>query len=293
MVGDHMLTVISKCLSTFFGIKEIYIYLFILSLLSYFLIRIIKIIIVKIMVKRATNDKQKYEIVRKINIIGNLMFILLILFLWNNYLGNIMTFITFISASFTIALRDMILNFFAGIYIKLNKLFNVEDRIEIDHIKGDVINIHSMSFDILEINDIEHGEQSSGIIITIPNNFILTHSLKNYNKAFKYIWEELHIKVALDTDIKKAKSILYKIVNENSTIKQIPGKMKKQLDKATSEYRIYFNRLKPVIYTRVVDDHIELSIRYLMHPKKNRNVLDELWTRILTEYRKNNIILVK
>lgn len=291
--GDNMLKMISTYLSNLFGIKEIYIYLCILSLIGFCLMKIIKMVFVKMMIKRATNDKQKYEVIKRINIICNTMFILFIIFLWNNYLGNIMTFITFLSASFTIALRDMILNFFAGIYIKLNKLFNVEDRIEIDHIKGDVINIHSMSFDVLEINDIEHGEQSSGIIITIPNNFILTHSLKNYNKAFKYIWQKLHIKVSLDTDIKKAKGILYKIVNENPTITRIPGKMKKQLDKATGEYRIYFNRLKPVIYTKVVDDHIELSIRYLMHPKKNRNVLDELWTKILIEYQKNNIMLVK
>lgn len=288
-----MLSVISKYVSQFFGIKEIYVYLCILSFLSYILIKIIKIILTKFMVKTTMNDKQKYEVIRRISIICNIVFILLIIFIWNNYLGNIMTFITFLSASFTIALRDMILNFFAGIYIKLNKLFNIEDRIEIDHMKGDVINISSMSFDILEINDIEHGEQSSGIIVTIPNNFILTHSLKNYNKAFKYIWEEVRIKVSLDTDIKKAKGILYKIVNENPTISRIPDKMKKQLDKVALEYRIYFNRLRPVIYTKVVDDHIELSIRYLMHPKKNRNVLDELWTKILIEYKKNNISLVK
>ncbi len=288
-----MIKTIFKYTSNFFGIKEIYVKLLILSLLSYFLIKLIKIILTKIMVKRLMNDKQKYEVIKKIHIICNIIFILFILVLWNNYVGNLLTFITFLSASFTIALRDMILNFFAGIYIKLNKLFTIEDRIEIGDIKGDVINIHSMNFEILEINDKEHGEQSSGIIITIPNNFILTHTLKNYNKAFKYIWEEMRINVSLDTDIKKAKGILYKIVNENSTIKRIPDKMKKQLDKATFEYRIYFNRLKPVIYTKVIDDHIELSIRYLIHPKKNRNVLDELWVKILTEFKKNHIVLVK
>ena len=122
-----MLSVISKYVSQFFGIKEIYVYLCILSFLSYILIKIIKIILTKFMVKTTMNDKQKYEVIRRISIICNIVFILLIIFIWNNYLGNIMTFITFLSASFTIALRDMILNFFAGIYIKLNKLFNGTD----------------------------------------------------------------------------------------------------------------------------------------------------------------------
>ena len=50
-----------------------------------------------------------------------------------------MTLISVISAAMTIALREIILNFFSGIYIKLKKPFKVEDRIQIENIKGDVM----------------------------------------------------------------------------------------------------------------------------------------------------------
>ena len=109
-----------------------------------------------------------------------------------------MTIISFISAGITIAIRDIILNLFAGIYIKTKKPFKLEDRIEIDGIKGDVVVINALSFKILEVGDRINGEQSSGLIINIPNSFVFSKSLKNYNTAFKYIWDEIVINLNLD-----------------------------------------------------------------------------------------------
>ena len=38
----------------------------------------------------------------------------------------------FVSAALTLALREVITNWFAGIYIKIKKPFRLEDRIEVD-----------------------------------------------------------------------------------------------------------------------------------------------------------------
>ena len=45
-------------------------------------------------------------------------------------------------------IRELILNFFCGVYIQMKKPFKVEDRIEIDGIKGDVMNISSLNFEV-------------------------------------------------------------------------------------------------------------------------------------------------
>ena len=69
--------------------------------------------------------------------------------------------------------------------------------------------------------------------------------------------------------------------------------MKKQLQNIHTEYRIYYNQYEPVIYTEIVDDHIELQIRYLIHPKKARYVASFIWNKILESYRKKEIELFK
>ena len=185
------------------------------------------------------------------------------------------------SAALTFALRDIILNFFSGIYIKLNKTFSVEDRIEINDIIGDVININYLSFEILEVKKEEKGEQSTGIIVQIPSSKIFSYPIKNYSKAFKYIWKEMEVNVPIDSNIEKDKKVLYKIINSNETLKKIPNKMKNQLNNVVGEYRIYYNNLDPIIYTSVVDNHVKLTIRFLCHPKKVRNIESDIWNKIL------------
>ena len=211
--------------------------------------------------------------------------------MWGEKLEGLITIVSFISAGIAIAIREIIFNFFAGMYIKFRKPFDVEDRIEIDTIKGDVINIHSLGFEMLEVGERIGGEQSTGRITHIPNSYVLTRSLKNYTKAFKYIWDEIKIDIELDSDIKKTEEILYEILFDNETLKEIPKKMEDAVDDIILEYRIYYNNLDPIIYTKIVDGHIELNLRYLVHPKKARNVQDEIYKRILEEYQKGTIKL--
>lgn len=173
----------------------------------------------------------------------------------------------------------------------MKKIFELEDRVEINGIKGDVVNIRSLGFEVLEVGDRVHAEQSTGRIIHIPNSFVFLYSLKNYTKAFKYIWDEITVKVPLDADIEKTKEVLYDIVNSNEILETIPKKMEDAVADVTVEYRIYYNYLDPIIYTEIVDSHVELYIRYIVHPKKSRIVEDEIYLKILEEYKKGNIKL--
>lgn len=221
----------------------------------------------------------------------NTLIILIILFLWGDYLGKFLTLISFISAGFAIALRDLIFNFFSGIYIKITKPFKIEDRIEINNYKGDVININTLNFEVLEVNNENFTGQSTGVIIHIPNSNIFNYPLRNYNTAFKYIWNEIIVKVPLNSDIKKTKSVLYKIINSNEVIKKVPNKMNKQINNISTEYRIYNDKYDPIIYTKIVENHIELTIRYLINPKKARYIESTIWNSILTAYNNKEIEL--
>ena len=173
----------------------------------------------------------------------------------------------------------------------MKKPFQVENRIEIKGILGDVMNISSLNFEVLEISNKEQHGQSTGVIVTFPNSIVFSEPIRNLNKGFKYVWDELTVKVKLDCDLVKNKQELYKIVNNVEIIKNIPKKMKAQISEINTTNRVYFNKYNPTIYTKVVNNHIELTIRYLMHPKKGRYVESILWNKILEEYKDNKIDL--
>lgn len=272
------------------SIDEKYIILIIKTLIFFFILSIFKKIGIKI-IKHIQNSKIEYMYTQKYKLLISIIKIIIFLFLWGDYIGNFLTLISFVSAGFTIALRDLIFNFFSGIYIKLKKPFEIEDRIEINNYKGDVININTLNFEVLEVNNENFIGQSTGVITHIPNSTIFSYPLRNYNKAFKYIWNEITIKVPLNCNLSKAKGVIYKIVNSNEIIKNIPPKMRNQINNISSDYRIYYNQYDPIIYTQVVDSHIELTVRYLIHPKKARFVNSTIWNKIIDAYKNNEIEL--
>ena len=279
-------------ISKLFNIDEIYIGLILKTIIIIFLILVVEKIGIRI-IKRTRDSKKEYNYTKKYKLIIRIIILSAIIIVWGKYIKNFLTLISLVSAAFTIAIRDLIFNFFCGIYIKIVKPFVVEDRIEINGYKGDVVNINTMNFEILEVSNVDTTGQSTGIIIHLPNSIIFNYPLKNYNKAFKYIWDEITIRIPLDYDVNKAKKVLYKIVNSNEIIKKIPPKLKKQINNISNSYRIYYNQYDPIIYTKINEDHIELQIRYLIHPKKARYVESIISSDILLAYKNGEIEIYK
>ena len=260
------------------------------TLIFFLFLTIIKKIGVSIL-KKINDSKKEYLYIQKYKLLINIIKFFIFILLWGKYLESFITLISLISAGFTIALRDLIFNFFSGIYIKIKKPFEIEDRIEINNYKGDVININTLSFEVLEVNNQTFTGQSTGIITHLPNSLIFNHPLRNYNKAFKYIWNEMTFKVPLKCNLSKTKGVIYKIVNSNEVIKNIPPKMKNQVNNSSSDYRIYYNKYDPIIYTQIVDNHVELTVRYLIHPKKARYINSVISNKVIEAYHNGEIEL--
>ena len=225
-------------------------------------------------ISRKMDGRREFLLTQTYFIILNVIEVFFFIFIWDDYIKSLMTLISVISAAVTIALREIIMNFFCGIYIKMKRPFKVEDRIQIDDIKGDVMNISALDFEILEISNKDENGQSTGVIVTMPNSFVFTKSIKNITKGFKYVWNEITVKVPLKCDLVKNKQEIYN-----------------QINSLNNNTRIYFNQYDPVIYTKIVDNHIELTIRYLMHPKKARYIESVLWNKIYQSYMDKKIDL--
>ena len=273
------------------NIEEEYVMLFVFTILTILIKRLVMFILKKLFILVNNSNKTQYKLIQFFNILATICELLIIYLLWDSYIKGIITLITFISTAIALSLKDIIFNLFSGIYIKVNKPFILEDRIEINGYKGDVINIGTYSFELLEISD-EYGNQSTGVVLELPNSIIFSYPIKNYIKGFSYIWDEIDITLELDSNLEVCKNILYKIVSSTTLLKGAPNKMKKELKKNIN-YRMYFNKFDPVIYTEVVGNKILLNIRYLVDPKKSRIVKSHIWNEVLNEYKAGNITLKK
>ncbi len=105
------------------------------------------------------------------------------------------------------------------------------------------------------------------------------------------MWDEVKIDVEIECDLEATKKVIYNILANDEILKTIPKNMEDAMEEATVEYRIYFNKLEPIVYTKLKRDHLELAIRFLVHPKMVRTVENNLYEKILKEYKDGNILL--
>ena len=269
---------INKIISSVTGMEGPYANLIIDTLLIIIFVKIVQKVSYFFFSKIFKKNKTRFNFRKKVSFVCNIFLVFIIIIIWEDFLLKFITLFSFVTAAIAYSLRDTIINFFAGIYIRLAKPFQVEDRIMICNHIGDVVNISNLSFEVLEVNNDTF--QSTGSILHIPNSKLISEPLINYVKVFKYVWNETEVKISIDSDIKKVKGILYSIVNNNDIIKSIPSKMINELNN-NSSYRIYYNKLEPIIYTNIKDKYVSMNIRYLVHPKKKRNVINEINNQLL------------
>ena len=250
-------------------------------------------VVVSAMIRDLSKKRSRvYDRVHNFSMFVDILTVFLLVLFLGRYIENLTTFISLLISSLTLALKDIVVNGFYGIYIRRHKLFKIGDRIEVSGVKGDVVNFSRLSFDILEVSSEDHG-QSTGCIITLPYNFAASKEIKNYNKGINSLWTELKVNIPRDEDLNKTKEVIYNILDSIDEIKEVPLTIDKELALAQVDYKIYYKDCKPIIYTKVTNKYYELDVRYLMYSKKIRNIEEEIWNKLIEADKKGDIKLYK
>jgi len=202
--------------------------------------------------------------------------------LWFEGVQSIATFLGLVTAGLAIALKDPVQNLAAWLFIVSRRPFEVGDRVQVGAHAGDVIDLRLFHFTINEIGAWVQADQASGRIIHIPNGRIFTEPVVNYDKGFKYIWNEVPVLVTMETNWKKAKEILTGIAVRHA--EHLTAQAERDLLAASQQYLINYKKLTPIVYTKVVDSGVQLTIRYLIEPRKRRGTEHAIWEDVLTEF---------
>jgi len=189
-----------------------------------------------------------------------------------------MTFLGLVSAGLAVALKDPIVNVVGWLYLLWRQPFKVGQRIEIEGIIGDVINIGIAEFSILEISGVTGG-QSTGRIIHIPNYKVFLLPLANYDQSFAFIWHEIRVTITFESDWKKAKQLLFDLAQKHSHVYD-----KKTLDnfrQQSKDFMLPELNLSPLVFTSVVDSGVQLAMRFVCEPRSRRGVEEKIWEDLL------------
>lgn len=201
---------------------------------------------------------------------------------WSNHFGDFATFLGLLSAGLAIAFKDPITNVAGWYFIILQKPFKVGDRIEVNDIIGDVVDINLFQFSLIEIGNWVAEEQSTGRIIHMPNARVFNSPLANYNAGLDYIWNEIPILITFESDWRACKEVLIDILNQYAP--KVSDKAKRELQESTGKYLINFHYVTPIVYTSGQESGVLLTMRYLCSPKQRRTTASQLWEIVLDTF---------
>lgn len=185
----------------------------------------------------------------------------------------------------TFALQQPILSLLGWIYIVIKHPYHVGDRVMIEGAKGDVIDVDFLVTTLWEINgELVSTNQPSGRIVTVPNSVVLSNQVYNYSwEEFPYVWNELLIQVAYETDLAFASDTMRQIA-DNYLGDEMEGRVEryhKILGQTPVELEV---RDRPTVNIRQAESWVELRLRYLVHPRRGARTRNELYELILEEF---------
>jgi small-conductance mechanosensitive channel len=212
---------------------------------------LIKIILTSISERRIKVIRKRYLVRQTISYLAYIIMFFAVLIIWFEWLSNFLTFLSLVTGAIIIASKEIVQNIFANVVIITRELFQVGDRIQIGDSQGDVIETGPFYVTIAEVTNLEKGEEPTGRILKIPNNFVFTKSLANYSKNFGVIWNEININVGINSDISVLNNILMNILEKYSY--KFDERSKQKLIDQHGE--IIFTRTQPSIYLLPSEDH--------------------------------------
>ncbi len=175
-----------------------------------------------------------------------------------------------------------LLNSFKGYY-------RVGDRILVGEVFGDVYRIDFLATTVWEIGDPHRpgfvlAEQPTGRLVTFPNNEVLTGTVFNLTRDFPYVWDELAVQIANESDLQYALKIFEDLarkllksymVEPARSYGEILGKQ--GLEDSIPE--------EPQVFVSMSENWTDLSIRYLVGARERRKWKSTLSARVNEELR--------
>lgn len=110
-------------------------------------------------------------------------------------------------------LQNVVSNFIAGLIIMFERPIKVGDRIEVDQVDGDVIEIGARSTTVLT-ND--------NITIIVPNSRFITETVVNWQYEDKTVRFKVPVAVAYGSDAHRVRELLLEVAGENPDVLESP-----------------------------------------------------------------------
>ena len=239
------------------------------------------------MAARYINDNDtRFTVRRVLTFAGYIFMVLFVISVIGNQVNSLAVTLGVAGAGIAFALQEVIVSIAGWIAISFGQYFRIGDRIEINGVKGDVIEVNVLRTTLMEIQEWVNGDQYNGRIVFIPNSSVFKDAIFNYTRDFPFLWDEIMIPIKYGSDYQLARQIIAH--TGESTLGNYAESAQEKWKKMTKKYAIEPADVSPMVTMVANDNWVEFTLRYVVDYKKRRSTKDLLFTQLLTEIEKTN-----
>lgn len=232
----------------------------------------------RILKRKLPDNDLKYKSQKGVEVLGYFIVILITISYFTGSIKDFGLAIGLLTAGITITLQEMILSIAGSFYIFFVRVYQPGDRIEVNGIKGDVIDVDSIYTTMMEIGEWISSDNYSGRIVKVSNASVFKGPVYNYSKDFPFVWDEFNLPIRYSSDIDLTKEIVISVAQETLSdfVKDSIANWKEVVQK----YYIEDAQVEPTLAITMTDNWIQFNLRYIVDYKKRRSIKTELHEKI-------------
>ncbi|MBC8453630.1 mechanosensitive ion channel [PVC group bacterium] len=212
-----------------------------------------------------------------------LIVIVLVVFFLED-LKAIVTVLGLVGAAVIIALQDLCSAFAGWFVITASRKMHIGDRVEIDGLRGEVIDIQILRITLAELNNWLDVDEPTGRTLIIPNSFIFKSHVYNYSHVHPFIWGKADITVTFESPQRESHDLLMKCLveetEENFAAAKRAGKLMEK--HYGTEHAVY----EPRIHVLVAESGVCFSLFFVCHYRRFCATKDRILKRVVMEFDK-------
>jgi len=202
---------------------------------------------------------------------------------FSDTLGSLAVILGAATAGIALALKELIVSMAGWMAITFGDTYRVGDRVQISGVKGDVIDVGLVRTTLMELGEWVQGDLYTGRIVRVANASVFVGATYNYSRDLSFLWDEVVVRLSIDSDADLAKEKMQRIVDEVTG--DYANEAKLAWLRLKEKYLVEDERIDPLVTLVIVDSKYELTARYPVDFRQRRIVKDAVFTRLNAEIR--------
>jgi small-conductance mechanosensitive channel len=216
----------------------------------------------------------------------------LITAVWIEELKEISLLLTGLLAATLLVNKELFLGLTSRLMLSVIKQYEIGDRIRVNTVCGDVIDIGLLSTWLMEVDFHGVENQSTGRVVVIPHLWLTQYAVINLTRGHEYLWDEIELSFPPDIDGPKVITLL--TTEAERLLHDEIEQARRDVRKLTERYASRNPPVTPITYARMVhlaSGHqcLVLSVRFSVHARRRREVHSRLLLHLLAALKERGV----